>query len=342
MSGGAAKYRWLCIEPFVADFTGARALSSAFEIGLIDLLASGPAAQDSLQQRLPLDRRGLQMLLAMLRAHRVVDIDRESVALTPAFTEALDFRDLLEARLYFAHLVAPDFLNLSTALLADPDAFFLRARLFQLFSYERCFERTRDNLEATARWMRITTALTRHEAQACIDAFDFSRFKRQLDIGGNSGEFLLRICRAHPELSGTVYDLPLVCEIGRAHVADAPETARIGFAEARSREEALPGGHDLISFKSMLHDWPDADMRGFLARAHQALEPGGSVLIFERAWSDDIEQPLSYGMLPLRLFFRSYRTLDDYRAALAAAGFRDIEVKTLMLDSPFILIHASK
>jgi len=332
---------WLCIEGFLADFVGARALSSAFEIGLIDLLADGAQTLDTLRVRLPLDDRALKLLLNMLRANGVLATE-DKITFTSAFQQALAFRDLLEARLYFAHLVAPDFLHLSTALLAEPDQFFRRARLFELFSYDRCFEPTRENLEATARWMRITTALTRYEAQACIAAFDFGAHRRQLDVGGNSGEFLLRVCRAHPGLRGTVHDLPVVCEIGRAHVAEEAEAARIAFTHVTSRTEPLPSGHDLISFKSMLHDWPDADMRQFLARAHAALESGGSILIFERAPMHELPQVLSYGQLPLLLFFRSYRSSEDYRAALAQAGFRDIETTTVMLESPFHLIHARK
>lgn len=338
----AEEHPWLCIESFLDDFVAARALSSAFQIGLIDQLAAGPMPQDALLARLPLDPRGFQVLYVMLHACGVLEGDAGTIAFTPAFREALAFRDLLEARLYFAHLVAPDFLNLSTALFVEPQAFFRHSRLFQLFSYDRCMQRTEENLEATARWMRITTALTRYEAQACIQAFDFSRFRRQLDVGGNSGEFLLRICSTHAGLTGTVYDLPVVCEIGAAHVADSGMAERIGFTQVLEPEEPLPAGHDLISFKSMLHDWPDTDMHKFLRRAYAALEPGGTVVIFERAWDENFGRPLSYGVLPLMLFFRSYRHPGDYRAALSGAGFRNIEVKSLMLETPFVLISARK
>lgn len=339
MSALAPDYPWLCIEPFLADFTGARALSSAFELGLIDLLLDG-ATPGQAGERLPLDERGLRLLLNMLRAHGVL----ESATYRPsaAFRDALAYRDLLEARLYFAHLVAPDFLHLSTVLLAEPAEFFRRARLFELFSYDRCFETTRENLERTARWMRITTALTRYEARACLQSFDFSRYQRQLDVGGNSGEFLLQVCAAHPHLRGTVYDLPVVAEIGQAHVASEGAADRIAFSRVRDRQEALPPGHDLISFKSMLHDWPDHDMRHFLARAHDALQPGGSVLIFERAPMEDIPCPLSYGQLPLLLFFRSYRNAGVYREALETAGFQDVQIRMLTLETPFHLISARK
>ena len=71
--------------------------------------------------------------------------------------------------------------------------------------------------------MRFTTALTRYESGACIANHDFSPYERMLDVGGNSGEFALRVCQRHSRLRATVYDLPLVCDIGERHVRAEPE-----------------------------------------------------------------------------------------------------------------------
>src|SRR6267378_1789217 len=105
--------------------------------------------------------------------------------------------------------------------------------------------------------MRITTSLTRYEARACLRHHDFGRYARMLDIGGNSGEFALEICKAHPSVQATVVDLPVVCDIGREHVRREPEATRITFVEANALEDRLPEGFDVVTFKSMLHDWPD-------------------------------------------------------------------------------------
>ena len=88
--------------------------------------------------------------------------------------------------------------------------------------------------------MRITTTLTRYEALACLDLYDFGRHQRMLDVGGNSGEFVLQAVRRHPALRGAVLDLPLVCEIGMEHVLGEPECARIGFINADVRADPMP------------------------------------------------------------------------------------------------------
>ena len=342
-SGAEDETGYLCVDDFIADVAGARSLASAFEFGLVDLLVSKPSCNmDELGAHAKLDARGLGLLLGMLQANRVVELAHGNASLTASFTAALHYRDLLEAKLDFANLVAPDFLGLFSQLLAAPERFFGKARLFELFSYQRCFEPTAENLANTARWVGITTALTRYEAAACIGRHDFSQHARMLDVGGNSGEFALQVCRRQAGLRATVYDLPLVCEIGAKHVATEHAGRRIEFVHADAGGGALPQGYDVVTFKSMLHDWPEAEMRRFLARAYQALAPGGTVLIFERSLVGIGDRQVPYSMLPLLLFFRSYRSSEDYGFALRAAGFRDVAAQTIELDMPFMLVTAKK
>jgi ubiquinone/menaquinone biosynthesis C-methylase UbiE len=191
-------------------------------------------------------------------------------------------------------------------------------------------------------WMRLTTALSRYEAEAVEMLHDFSAHQRMLDVGGNSGEFALRLCRRNPGLRATIFDLPMVCEIGMEHVLGEPEHDRMGFIKGDIRQDALPAGYDLISFKSMLHDWPDKEASLFLAKAVQALPPGGRIVIFERGPMrfKDIAPPMS--LLPTLLFFRSYRPASDYRILLGQLGMVDIQSRDIDLDSSFYLVTARK
>jgi SAM-dependent methyltransferase len=262
--------------------------------------------------------------------------------LHPAFREALVFRDLLETRLDFAGFTLNDFADLFTALVRDPAQFMGQAQLFQLFDYRRCLEDTGDNYQRTRAWMRLTSTLTRYEARGCLALHDFGACRRMLDIGGNSGEFALQMCRAHPALAATVFDLPLVCQVGMEHLLGEPEQERIGFVRGDARHDPLPAGHDLISFKSMLHDWPEAEARAFLDKAIAALEPGGTLLIFERVPIDATSRPLPFSVLPILLFFRSYRSPQFYAGHLALRGMQQIVHREIDLDTRFMLITARK
>lgn len=256
--------------------------------------------------------------------------------------QALRYRDLLEIKLDYAGFVLNDFADLFTLLVRDPGAFTGRARLFELFDYRRAEQPAIESYERTRAWMRITSTLTRYEARACMALHDFGRYRRVLDVGGNSGELALQLCRRHPQLAGTVFDLPLVCELGLEHVLGEAEHARIGFLKGDVRSDPLPQGYDLITFKSMLHDWPQADADRFLAKAAHALEPGGTLAVFERAPMAVGGSTPSFGLVPTLLFFRSYRTPEAYVRQLESLGLDRIEVREVVLDTPFFLLTATK
>jgi hypothetical protein len=336
-------FEFLIVDEFLKTLVDARALKTAFELGLIDRLVEHRSGSiEALGRALSADRQGMQFLLDLLRANGVIDERAGDVRFTRRFLTALRYRDLLEAKLDFAGFTINDFADLFTALVKDPSGFMGQARLYQLFDYRRCLELRAENFAPTRAWMRLTSTLTRYEAQACVELQEFGAYRRMLDVGGNSGEFVLQLCRRHPELRGTVLDLPLVCEIGMEHVLAEPEHPRISFIKSDVRTDPLPLGYDLITFKSMLHDWPAQEARQFIDKAARSLSPGGTVLIFERGPLQVAGKVPPMSMLPLLLFFRSYRSPDNYVTQLQALGFRDVRQQEIQLDSPFFLVTGRK
>lgn len=336
---GARDY--LVVDGYLRTMVDARALKTAFELRLIDLLEEhGGLTEAAALKALKMDATGLHFLLSLLEANGVTERRRGQIRLQDGFSTALRYRDLLETKLDFAGFLINDFADSFTALLMDPAGFMGQSRLFQLFDYRRCFEPTLENYERTRAWMRLTSTLTRYEAAACLELQDFGAHRRMLDVGGNSGEFVLQACRRQPALRGTVFDLPLVCEIGLEHVLGEPEQSRINFIKADLRTEPLPSGHDLISFKSMLHDWPEQQALAFLTQAVRAAEPGGSVLIFERGPLEPKGVTPPFSMLPILLFFRSYRRPSVYTGHLESLGCTDVRCQEVQLDTLFHIVTA--
>jgi len=332
---------YLAVDRYLRTMIDARALKSAFELRLIDLLDEhGGLSEAAALKALKMDEQGLRFLVALLQANGVAERSRGQIRLQEGFRSVLRYRDLLETKLDFAGFLINDFADSFTALLMDPASFMGQSRLFQLFDYRRCFEPTLENYERTRAWMRLTSTLTRYEAAACLALHDFGAHRRMLDVGGNSGEFVLQACRRHAQLRATVLDLPLVCEIGLEHVLGEPEHARIGFIRADLRTDPLPSGYELISFKSMLHDWPEQQALAFVTQAVQAAEPGGTVLIFERGPVEPKGVTPPFSMLPILLFFRSYRQPSVYTQHLQALGCSDVRCEEVLLDTLFYVVSA--
>jgi len=336
-------FEYLCVDRFLESLNHARALATAFEMGLIDfMLQKKNISPESLAKQWGVGLQALQLLLSLLLSNRVVKYQDGHIKLTGEFLHALEFRDLLELKLQISTFAAHDFLDYFSDLVCRPDLFAQRSNFRRLFSYNRCFDDSKESYEATKRWMRITTTLTKYEAQACLVHHDFSRYRQILDIGGNSGEFALRICRSCPDVRATVFDLPLVCTIGLEHVRSEPEADRITFIRGNALDDQLPGGFDLVSFKSMLHDWPDSLARRLIQNGWAALKPGGTILIFERnSFAGDLRS-VPFSLLPFLLFLHSFRSPVFYAQCLENLGFEDISIQEIVLEMPFSLICARR
>ena len=341
--GRRPELEYLCVDSFLRDAVPARALATAFELGLIERLCErGRSTADDLARRIGADGLGLRLLLDLLVANGVVEDREGEIELSAGFRRALRYRDLLEAKLEFAHIAALDMLDGFSHLVRSPGRFVRNSRIYRLFCYERALESGPGGQEATRRWVRITTALTRYEAGVCIERHDCSRYRRMLDIGGNSGQFALEMCRRNPAIRATVLDLPLVCQIGEAHVRHAPEADRITFVKGNALTDELPTGFDLVTFKSMLHDWPAEEMKRLMAQAARSLEPGGTLLVFERGPLEIREGTVPYSMLPFLLFAHAFRSPDVYRDQMEKMGFRDIAIQRIDLETPFFLVTGNK
>jgi SAM-dependent methyltransferase len=343
---GHRSYDFLCVDDFLQTELDARAIHSAFETGILDALAAqGPLCVAALAARSRMDPVGLRLLVGMLEVNGVVRREGDQVALSAAFRHALEFRDLLETRIDFADLVWPDIHTLFTPLLADLPQFMARSKVFDLFRYDRCMNVTAENLELTRSWVRLTTCLTKYESTAVLGATDLGSARCHVDIGGNSGEFALQLCRHYPGLEATVVDLPVVCALGESHIAAVArpqEAARIRFHPADFRRDPLPAAADIVSFKSVLHDWPDADAERILERAHAIVSPGGRMLIFERGPIEIGKRRLPYSMAPNLVFLKFLRPPDIYLNKLAQLGFTAIEHRRIDLEMGFNLIEARR
>lgn len=330
------------VDRFLETEIESRALALALSRGLVDLLAGRQsAARSDIYRLAQMPETAFDFFLQLLASNGVVR-GEDPLRLTPDFREALAHRDLLEAKLWFANLVAPDVHGLFAELLSDIPQFMARAQVFELFRYDRCMEVTPENLAATARWVGYTSTLTRYEAPACLDRLNLAGHRRILDVGGNSGEFARQVCERNPSMEATVFDLPVVCALGRRHVSGSPQAARITFKDGDFRRDRLPAGHDIISFKSVLHDWPQDDAATFMREAAAALEPGGRMVIFERMPIEPADTRLPYSMVANLVFLPFFRKPDFYAVELDKLGFIDISVQSVGIEMPFALITARK
>ena len=113
-------------------------------------------------------------------------------------------------------------------------------------------------------------------AEDTLRLVDLRGIRHLMDVGGGTGAFLAAVGKERPRLKRTLFDLPVVVAGARARLGPDVTVLSGSF-----REESLPQGADAISLIRVLYDHSDSTVAALLANVHQALPPGGRVIISE-------------------------------------------------------------
>ena len=119
------------------------------------------------------------------------------------------------------------------------------------------------------------------EAELVLAAYDFSRARHIVDVGGGHGLLLSRILAGAPAVRGTLFDRPEVAERAKSSFIDAGLRARCDVVGGDFFEQTPPGG-DLYLLKHILHDWDDARAVELLTSVASVMRPGARLLVIEQ------------------------------------------------------------
>ncbi|HYN85642.1 MAG TPA: methyltransferase [Pyrinomonadaceae bacterium] len=171
-------------------------------------------------------------------------------------------------------------------------------------------------------------------AAAVVEAYDFSRFGKIVDVGGGHGGLLTAILRANPDARGVVFDQPEIVAgarelIGREGLTERCETEGGDFFEG------VTGGGDAYVMKWIIHDWDDERALTILRNVRRAIPPQGRLLLCEQVVPEG-GGPSPAKMMDLQMLVMTggrERTETEYRELLKKAGFeltRVVETKSLV------------
>jgi ubiquinone/menaquinone biosynthesis C-methylase UbiE len=315
------------VAPFLNGFLRVEALAAAFELGIIETLErDAHATTAALAEGLSLDPLHLQILLDLLTHDGVLQKGPEGVSLTKPFCAALAFRDLLEVRMEFGRRHRRTVLDNYAASIRDPFHYQGRLHSFKFHATPDYSPTVRAETEV---WVRFISTFTRYAAPTLLARHDFSGYRHVLDVGGNNGELALQLCRMHTNLRITVFDIPVVCDIGTERVAAEGLGDRITFIKGDARVDPLPDVADVAVFSTVLTDHTPENVDLFLGKTYQALKPGADLVVWEPFAMDLEHDGFSESDLDLFPFVSTWGPPDRYVEAIRHAGFRDIHADTI-------------
>jgi hypothetical protein len=183
------------------------------------------------------------------------------------------------------------------------------------------------NPEEQASFDSAMTGNSLSQARAVIEAYDFRRFSRIVDIGGGQGLLLREIVLACSSSGGVLFDQPQVVASAGGVLAAAGLDQRVEIV-AGSFFEAIPTGGDAYVMKSILHDWDDDKATEILRMCRRAMASTAMLLVIERVIGppnavpegkfSDLNMLVTHGALE--------RTKEEFDELFQRAGIELIEV----------------
>jgi hypothetical protein len=183
-----------------------------------------------------------------------------------------------------------------------------------------------------AAMVAFTHAMHAHSfalAMRIVPALALGSVERLLDVAGGSGSYSIAAALHHPAIRCTVLDLPPVCEVARTYADTLGAGARVATVPRNMFTDPWPSDFERVLFSDIFHDWDDERCAWLAARAHEALRPGGRVILHEMILADTKAGPLAAIAYSMAMIFSTQgrqRSGRELAALLAGAGFTDVEI----------------
>jgi 2,7-dihydroxy-5-methyl-1-naphthoate 7-O-methyltransferase len=303
------------------------ALRVAATLRLADLIAEGETTVDDLAARSDTNRDALGRLLRYLTSIGIVTKTGDSFSLTElgdalrstnpdSPVESLDVNGIVgRITLANAHLLEA----IKTGDAAYP------------LQFGHAF------WEDLAKDPELGAVFNRHmsagDTTDAVGAYDWGSARHVVDVGGGDGRLLTDILRAHPDVRGTLVELPGPADAARERFSEEGVSSRTSVMRG-SFFDPLPSGADVYILSNIIHDWNDEKAAMILRRCAEAAGNVGAVVVFQGI----LDSPDDLGMAEWDLFMLvccggKQRTLEEFQALGETVGLK--MVRTAPVDSNF-------
>jgi SAM-dependent methyltransferase len=308
----------------------AKSIMVCARLGVFDLLREQPRTAEDIAATMQLDPEMVTLILRILWGGGYVSKEPEGYALTPFSRAALvaDSKTSRSAHAQMCELFWGPLGDLETALRSGVGVDAHR------------------HLQAPQAWSTYQGAMLEDARAAAQVIVPFVPVRpgatRLLDVAGSHGLYGAALCRANPPLCSEVMELPQAIEHSRALAAAQKLCDVVTHREGNALTDDLGADYDVVLFSNILHHLTAEQSRVLLAKARDALRPGGTVAIWEFD-PPGPESPPDILRDGLALFFRAVspgrcHSAAEYALWLESAGFTSIRTRRSMLISQQVLV----
>lgn len=175
------------------------------------------------------------------------------------------------------------------------------------------------------------------------EKFNFSNYNTLSDIGGSTALFSIYVCKKHPNISCTNFDLPAMESIALKNVAKFGLENHIRVSSGDFFKDSLPKA-DIISMGMILHNWNLEKKKYLIQAAYNALPDNGVFIVTEMMIDDERRECCAGFLQSLNMLLEFGEAFDftvrELKNWCMEAGFKRFEI--INLDGPFSAVLAYK
>ena len=269
----------------VTGYYVSRAIYVVAKLGIADHLRDGPRRVDELAEATETHAPSLRRVLRLLATAGLFTEEADGAfVLTPigACLRADAPGSMRAAALLFGGITQQAWGDLLHSVETGEPAF---RRVFGM----EPFDYMAQHPDEAANFDAAMADFTKHIAAAVVAAYDFSPFRRIVDVGGGNGALLAGILKAVPTLAGVLFDLPQVVDRAGAAMRELGVANRCEIVGG-DFFKAVPTGGDVYLLKHVIHDWSDDGAAAILNTCRRAMDAKAKLLILEGVYPPRIDQ----------------------------------------------------
>ncbi|MGA9364045.1 MAG: methyltransferase [Bacteroidota bacterium] len=179
------------------------------------------------------------------------------------------------------------------------------------------------------------------QAPTVVAQLDLSGVSRVLDVGGGSGAYAMALARAGSGIKATVFDLPNVVSLTKAHVEEERLSDKVSTVSGDYLMDDLGTDFDLVFLSAIIHSNSVEQNRLLMQKCAHALCPGGRVIVQDFIMEEDRTSPAQGALFALNMLVGTDAgdtyTEAEVRAWMDEAGLSRITRKETSFGTSLIV-----
>lgn len=307
------------LQRMARAYTETAVLWAALDLGVFTAVAEGAGDEDAVAEACGISCLDAERLVVCCLTLDLLRVDGGRLVNPPDVARYLveGERTYAGAWMTFTRRDVPGWFEISKLMTEGPEP-----TLLGMYS-DLTVERAR-------KYHNATYSIGMGAGRRFVRTVDLTDRKRMLDLGGGSGAYSINVVQTHPDMTAVVFDLPPVVEVTREFLTENGVAGRVETVGGDFTSDPLPSDCDVAVMASNLPIYDAEVIAAVIARAHDALLPGGEMHLIGETLDDDRRGPADAAMWGMNeLLYAGLgraHTITECIGYFERAGFADVEV----------------